>query len=95
MDRKITVWIFQPTNCPNVYTRISGHGYERQISWEKSLLIETQNNFIKTNYIKAKIDNSQQNGKCKLHDNKDETINQTISECCKLANKNTRISTRG
>ena len=32
----------------------------------ESLLITTQNNAISTNYIKAKIDNTHQNNKCKL-----------------------------
>ena len=31
-----------------------------------SLLIAAQNNTIRTNYVKAKIDNMQQNGKCRL-----------------------------
>ena len=45
------------------------------------LLIAVQNNAIKTNYIKTKIDTTQQNGGCKLCGDKDETINHIISEC--------------
>ena len=52
----------------------------------ESLLIAAQNNAIRTNYIKAKIDNAQQNSKCRLSGDKNETINQ-IRECSKLAEK--------
>ena len=50
-------------------------------------MIAAQNNAIRTNYIKAKINNVQQNSKCRLCGNKDETINQIVSECCKLTQK--------
>ena len=53
----------------------------------ESLLKAAQNNAIKANYIKAKIDKLQQNSKCKLCDERDETINYIISECSKLAQK--------
>ena len=53
----------------------------------KSLLIAAQNNTIRINYIKAKMDNMPQNSKCRLFDDRDETINHTISECSKLAQK--------
>ena len=52
----------------------------------ESLLIAAQDNAIRTNHIKAKIDKSQQNRKCRLCGDKDETINH-ISECSKLAQK--------
>ena len=43
--------------------RTCGHGYEKEISREKTEfpLIATQINAIKTNYVKVKIGNSQQN----------------------------------
>ena len=53
----------------------------------KSLLMAAQNNAIRTNHIKARIDKTQQNRKCKLCGNRDETINHIISECSKLAQK--------
>ena len=34
-----------------------------------------------------RIDNTQQNSKCRLYGDRDETINQIISECSKLAQK--------
>ena len=38
-----------------------------------------------SNYIKARIDKTQQNSKCSLCGDRDETINHIISECSKLA----------
>ena len=52
-----------------------------------SLLIAAQNNAIRTNHIRARIDKTQQNSKCRLCDDRDETINHMISECSKLAQK--------
>ena len=43
-----------------------------------------QNNAIRTNHIKARID---KNSKCRLCGDRDETINHIISECSKLALK--------
>ena len=53
----------------------------------ESLLIAAQNNAIRTNHIKARIDRMQQNSKCRLCGDRDETINNIISECSKLALK--------
>ena len=52
----------------------------------ESLLIAVQNNAVRTNHINARIDKMQQNGKCRLCGDRDETINH-ISECSKLAQK--------
>ena len=51
------------------------------------LRIVAQNNAIRTNQIKARIDKTQQNSKCSLCGDRDETINHMISECSKLAQK--------
>ena len=51
------------------------------------LLIAPQNHALKTNYIKAKIDNIQKNSKCCLCGDRDETINYIISKCIKLEQK--------
>ena len=53
----------------------------------ESLQIATQDNAIRTNHIKARIDKTQQNSKCRLCSDRDETINHIISECSKLAQK--------
>ena len=44
----------------------------------------TQNSSIRTNHIKARIDNTQQNSKCRLCSDRDETIYYIISEWSKL-----------
>ena len=46
-----------------------------------------QNSAISTNHIKARIDKTQQNSKCRVCADRDETINHIISECSKLAKK--------
>ena len=53
----------------------------------ESLLIAAQNNAVRTNHIKARIGKTQQNSKCRLCVDRDETINHIISECSKLAQK--------
>ena len=53
----------------------------------ESLLIATQENAMRTNNIKARINKTQQNSKCRLCGDRDETINHIISECSKLAQK--------
>ena len=53
----------------------------------ESLLMAAQNSAIRTNHIKARIDKTQQNSKCRLCGDRDETINHIISECSKLAQK--------
>ena len=45
-------------------------------------MIAAQNNVIKTNYIETKIENTQENGECRLCGDKDKTINHK-SECSK------------
>ena len=46
-----------------------------------------QNSAIRTNHIKARIDKTQQNSKCRRCGDRDETINHIISECSKLTQK--------
>ena len=53
----------------------------------ESLLIAAQNNAIGTNFIKTRIDKTQQNDKCRLCGDRDETTSRRISECSKLAQK--------
>ena len=75
---------------------ISNISHEKTWTWLKkgnlkreteSLQIAAQNNAIRTNYIKVRIDKMQQNSKYRLCDDRDETINPIISECSKLAQK--------
>ena len=53
----------------------------------ESLLIAAQNNAVRTNHIKARINRTQQNSKCRLYGDRDETINHIISEYSKLKQK--------
>ena len=53
----------------------------------ESLQIAAKYNTIRTNYVKAKIDKTLQNSKCRLCGDKDETTNHVISECSKLSQK--------
>ena len=52
----------------------------------KSFSEETEN-YSRQNHIKAKIDKTQQNSRCWLCGDRDETINHIISECSKLPHK--------
>ena len=47
----------------------------------ESVQIAAQDNAIRTNYIKVRIDKTQQNSKCRLCGDRDKTINHIISEC--------------
>ena len=47
-------------------------------------LIATQNNAMRTNHIKVRIDKTQQNSRCRLCGDRDKTIKHIISECSKL-----------
>ena len=75
---------------------ISKISHEKTWAWLKkgnlkreteSLFIAAQDNAIRTNHIKVWIDKTQQNSKCRLCGDWDETINHIISECSKLAQK--------
>ena len=48
-------------------------------------LIAAQNNAIRTNHIKARIDKTQKNSRCRLCGDRVETISHIISECSKLS----------
>ena len=51
------------------------------------LLKAAENNAIRTNYVKVKIDKTQQNSRCSLCGDRDETIINIISECSRLVQK--------
>ena len=53
----------------------------------ESLLIAAQDSAIRSNHIKARIDKTQQNSKCRLCGDIDEMINHIISECIKLGQR--------
>ena len=53
----------------------------------ESILMSAQNSAIRANHIKAHIDKTEQNRKCRLCSDRDETINHLISEYSKFAQK--------
>ena len=53
----------------------------------ESLLIAAQDNTVRTNHVKARIDKTQQNSKYRLRSDRDEMINHIISEFSKLAQR--------
>ena len=53
----------------------------------ESLFMAAQSKAIRSKYVKARIDKTQQNCRCWLCGDRDETINHIISECSKLAQK--------
>ena len=61
----------------------------------ESLLMAAQNNTIRTNHIKVRIGKTQQNSKCRLCSDRDETINHIISGCSKFHRSSTRLDTTG
>ena len=66
----------------NVWTWVRKGNLKRRT---ESLQIAVKKNALRTNHIKARIDKPQQNSKCRLCGDRDETINHIISECSKLA----------
>ena len=64
------------------WTWLRNRNLERET---ESLLIAAQNDAIRTNYVKLRIDQTQQNSRCRLFSDRDETLNHIISECGKLA----------
>ena len=66
------------------WTRLRKGNLKRET---ESRLIAAQNNTIRTNHIKARIDKTQQSSRCRLCGVRVETINHIISECSQLAQK--------
>ena len=100
IDDKMTTTRKQKWEKKQLYVRfkrlINNISHQKTWTWQRkgnlkreteSLLIAAQNNAIRINHIKAKIDKTQQNSKCWLCGDRDETINHIISECSKLAQK--------
>ena len=75
MGRKTTVWLFLAKKKVKIAHEKTGIRLRKEnlMRENESLLIAAQNNAIKTNYIKAKIDNKQQNIDCRLCGERDET----------------------
>ena len=61
---------------------------EGNVKRETEFFLKAAQNNAK--FIKARIDKIQQNSKCRLCGDRDETINHKISECSKLSQKEYR-----
>ena len=71
MERKTTAWRFQATNERNVSRQNIDMANKGKQEETESLGIVAQKNAIKTNYIKARIDKTQQKSKCRLRGDRD------------------------
>ena len=78
MGRKTTVWILQATKKRN-------HAREDQVmvTIKGNLQMATQNNAIRTNYVKTKINKTHENSMCRLCNDRDETFDHIIIKCSK------------
>ena len=63
-----------------LWLRSTGIKIERE-----SLIMAAQEQAICTNVIKAKIDKTQEESKCRMCGRVDETVNHVLSECSKMA----------
>ena len=100
MESRMTITWEQKWEEKQLYRRfkrlINNISDEKTWTWRRkrnvkreteSLLIVTQNNVVRTNQIKARIGKTQQNSKCRLCSDGDESINHIISEFSKSAQK--------
>ena len=95
IDERMTTTRKQKWEGKQLYGRlINNISHQKTWTWLRKwnlkretefLLIAAQDNALRTNHIKAISDKTQQNGKCRLCCDRDETINHIISECSKLA----------
>ena len=100
MDNRMTITRKQKWEGKQLYERfkrqINNIPHDKTWTWlrkgnfkreTESLLIAVRINAVRTNHIKARIHKTQQNSKCRLCGDRDETINHMISECNKLVQK--------
>ena len=53
----------------------------------ETLILAAQEQAIRTNQIKAKIDKTQEDSLCRMYKQADETVNHLLSECSKMAQR--------
>ena len=80
-------WLIYNISHDKTWTWLRKGSFKRET---ESLLMAAQDNAERTNHIKARIDKTQQNSKCGLSGDRDETINHIRSECSKLAQKESK-----
>ena len=100
MDNRMTITRKQECEGKQHYVRfkrlINNISHDKTLTWlrkgnfkreTESLFIAAQDNDWRTYHMKAIIDKIQENSKCRLCSDRDETFNHIISECSKLAQK--------
>ena len=100
IDNRMTLTRKQKWERNQLYGRfkqlINNISHDKTLTWLKkgnfkreteSLQMAAQNSAMRTNHIKTRIDKTQQNSKCRLFGDRDETINHVIGECSKLVQK--------
>ena len=101
MDNRVTIYKKQKWEGKQLYGRfkqlINSISHDKTWTWlrkgnikretESLLIAERKNQSYQSENRKARIEKTQQNSKCWLCDDRDETINHIISECSKLARK--------
>ena len=85
MGRKTTPWTFWASNKQHLTPENLDVTKKGNLPrGTESRLIAAQNNTLRTTHIKARIDKTQQNSKCGLWGDRDETINHTIRNSSRL-----------
>ena len=94
MGRETTVWIFPAINWRNLIQEdlLMNKKKGNLLRETVCLLIAAQYNAIRTKCVKAKIDKTLQNSKCRLCSDSNETINHIINESKKLAKKDNKTT---
>ena len=72
------------TSRAKTWTSLENGNFKKEI---ECLLITVQIHTKKINYVKAKIDQAQQNSNCRLCCDRDENINYMISKCSNLVQR--------
>ena len=98
MNNKMTISRKQKREGKQLYGRfkllINNISHDKTWTWLRKgnfkketeyLLIAAQDNSVRTNHIKARIDKTKKNSKCRLSGDRDETINHIISDCSKIS----------
>ena len=77
-------WLTSNISLEKMWTWLKKRNLKRET---ESFLITAQNNAIKSNHIKARIDKMQKDSRCRLCGVRDKMINYIISKCSKLVQK--------
>ena len=96
MERKATVLILRATDWRDcIREKLTWLKKEKLKRESESFLIRAENNGTRTNYFKAKIDDTRQNSEVRLCRDRDEMINHIISECSNEHKDNIRLDKTG